>query len=488
MQRRNVKIFCLVLLGCVLHTIQCGKPEPSEENVLARVGSRVITERDFRARAELTVRPGNIKTPQAVLTNLIAEKLFALESDDSELAQNKVFQAYIQGIREQAMREQLYNQIAVKPVRLQDTEIDSVYRLSQRTYDLEFFTINNPDITQDINERLMTHQSSPGQIFESLKSRADVGNQTVKWRDPENDNIHRALYSKPHNPGEVIGPVRTADKQWLIMRVTDVKIQPVIGPEDTALRLKEVREKLTDLKAKVAWQRYKDRLMRGKEVHFEKEVFGKIMDWFIETQKNKEMEQQEQIADSQFVPSMPASLNEMLDWPFFHLDGETWTVGDFKQAIMRHPLVYRPQPADERFPERFKTAVADLLVDHFLNQEAYRRGLDKNPEVRKQGELWSDSYLANDHVTKYLQKIKVGELQKKDYSYKGTRAIDEYLAKLSRKYGKDVQVNNQLVGKMDLTQIPLVGIRQGMPYPLVVPGFPIFTNTDSVFFKNDIQN
>ena len=472
-----------MVIVIVLQMIHCGKSESPEENVLARVGPRVITELDFRSRAELSIRPGNIKTTRAVLNNLIAEKLFALESDDSELKKNEVFQAYIQGIREQAMREQLYNEIAVKPVRLDNTEIDSAYRLSQRTYDLEFFTINNSKITQDINERLMTHQNTPAQIFESLKSRADFGNQTVKWRDPENDNIHRSLYSKPHNPGEVIGPVRTADKQWIIMRVTNVKIQPVIGPEDTALRLKEVREKLTDLRAKAAWQQYKDRLMRGKEVHFDKKVFETVVNWYIETQKNKEMEQQKDLVDSQLVQSPPASLNQILDQTFFHLDGKAWTVGDFKQAIMSHPLVYRQQPADERFAERFKTAVADLLVDHFLNQEAYRRGLDKNPEVRKQGELWSDCYLAKDHVTNYLKEIKVGELQKKDYTYKGTRAIDEYLGELSRKYGHKIKVNNQLLNKMELISIPLVGMRQGMPYPLVVPGFPVYTNTDTVFFK-----
>jgi hypothetical protein len=487
MQKRNVILFSLVLTGCVLQLNRCGKPESSDNTILARVGPRIITESDFQARAELTIRPGNIKTPQAVLNNLIAEKLFALESDDSELARSEIFQAYIQGIREQAMREQLYIDIAVKPVRLDDAEIDSVYRLSQRAYDLEFFTINNPQITQDINERLMTHQNTPGQIFESLKSRADSGNQTVKWRDPENDNIHRALYSKQYNSGEVIGPVRIADKQWIIMRVMDVKIQPVIGPEDTALRLKEVREKLTDLKAKMTWQQYKDRLMRGKEVRFEKEVFETIVNWYIEIQKNKELEQQKESADSQYVPGPPASLNQMLDRPFFHLDGKIWTVGDFKQAIMRHPLVYRQQPADERFPERFKTAVADLLVDHFLNQEAYRRGLDKRAEVKKQGELWSDSYLAHDYVTNYLRKINIGELQKKDYTYKGTRAIDEYLGVLSKKYGNDIQVNSQLLRKLDLISIPLVAMRQGMPYPLAVPGFPIYTNTDSVFFKHDLR-
>ena len=66
-------------------------------DVIARVGSSTITVEDFRYRAGLTVRPGSIKTVNAVLNNLIAEKLLSMEAGDTcALAMSAGFKAHIE--------------------------------------------------------------------------------------------------------------------------------------------------------------------------------------------------------------------------------------------------------------------------------------------------------------------------------------------------------------------------------------------------------
>ncbi|MBN2103611.1 hypothetical protein JW835_06170 [bacterium] len=488
-KRFNIKarifMFCLLLLQ--LYCIR-KEDKPKQPSVIAKIGSKKITAEEFRYRTKLTPRPGSIKTVNAALNNLIAEQLLALEAGDTcELAKSPVFQAHIQGIREQAMREQLYRETAVKQVRLKDEEIKKTYTLSQRVYDLEFFTINRPEIVEQVELQLSTGQTTLSDMFEYLKTQGESGRQTVKWRDPENDEIHKSLYNREHRAGEIMGPLRIGTEQWIMMRVLDFRTEPVIGPEDTQMRMHEIREKLTDLKAKDIWHNYKNTLMQGKEMRFEKEVFGQIVEWYMEEQRdsrNGDIPPPQEIEpDTQLISDTPEKLDSMLDRPFFRLNGETWTVGDFKQAIMSHPLVYRKRKfLPSQFPHYFKQAIADLIADHYLNKEAYRRGLDKHPEVKLCSQWWETSYLAQHRINQYLKEINVSELQKKDYTYYGPRAINEYLVQLNQKYASKIEIYEENLTQFDLNEVPLFVLRPGMPYPVAVPGFPHFTDADTLLF------
>ena len=489
---RSVRFILFTLLLSSFF-ISCTKKKSIEFDtpVIATVGDKVITQRDLRARAELTVRPGNIRTPNAVLNNLIVEKLFSLEAGDTcQLENNPVFQAHIKGIKEQAMREQLYEKIAVSTVSVDTSEVLDTYKLSQRVYDLEFFTINDPDLTQKIQSRLEEKPESSTEIFDELRTSGVLGEQSVKWRDPEGDEIHTALFSGLLDVGEVVGPIKLSRNQSILMKVKDYKIEPVIGPEEQQMRWREVRAKLIDLQARSTWNQYKAGIMGGKRMDFDKDMFTKIVDWYLAANQNQdEAEISDKLSQEKESRNLkaPTELDDFLDHSFFKIDDEVWTVGDFKEAIASHPLVYPQKDVRPRqFPDLFREAVADLMVDHFLNQEAYKRDLEKNQEVQREGELWSDSFKARYHLESYLKKIKIGELQKQDPSYKGGRAIDEYVSVLKEKYKDQIRVDKETLAQIELTNVPLFAMRQGMPYPIVVPGFPPFLTADTLIFDQPL--
>ncbi|HDQ44227.1 MAG TPA: hypothetical protein ENN17_01845 [bacterium] len=462
-----------------------GRKEVPPGRVLAEIGDKVVTVDDLRYRAELTVRLARIETPAAVLNNLIAEKLLSIEAGDtSRLARSERFQAYVRGIREQAMREALYQELAVKPVQIDTAEIMRTYRLSQRVYYVEFLTINNPDIQARIDARLTADPDARPEVFDELKELGETGFQTVKWRDPEADPIHLALFSRPLGAGEVIGPVRLDGYQSIMMRVADARIQPVIGPEDQRMRIDQVRAKLTDLKARATWNAYKAGLMRGKSIQFEKEVFNQIVEWFMAAHAEREAHRyQDRGEDNPIDLKSPEQLEALRDQPFFRENGKVWTVEDFRRAVMSRPLVYRQTPGrHEPFPERFKRAVGDLVVDRYLNEAAYGRGLDKLPEVRHEGRLWSDALLARHHLEQHLKKMDLETLQQQDPAYLGMRAVDEYLVRLRDKYEKKIRIDYDALEEIELTRVPLAALRHEMPYPMAVPGFPQYTTADTLIF------
>ena len=115
-------------------------------SILAKVGNRTITKRDFLNRAEYTIRPifckGNLYYhKKIILNNLIAEKLLALESEKNQSIEKNIasLDSYLKGRKEQAMRQLLYFKHAFSKVELTDDEIQHYYKMAGRTYEVNYF-------------------------------------------------------------------------------------------------------------------------------------------------------------------------------------------------------------------------------------------------------------------------------------------------------------------------------------------------------------
>ena len=110
----------------------CAQKE-SKSDILAIVGDRVITTDEFIRRAEYTIRPPYCKQnsnidKQIILNSIIAEKLYAFEAgDNNPLSRNMTFQAYIQGRKEQVMRQILFDKIVKKKIKPDTSELNKRY-------------------------------------------------------------------------------------------------------------------------------------------------------------------------------------------------------------------------------------------------------------------------------------------------------------------------------------------------------------------------
>ncbi|MGH7491390.1 MAG: hypothetical protein ACREOO_03235 [bacterium] len=88
----------------------------TQETNLARIGGKTISREEFIRRAEYAPRPAYCRGDDYVhkkimLNSLIAEKLLALEAgEDNELTRKPEFLLYLQGRKEQAMRQWQYYQ------------------------------------------------------------------------------------------------------------------------------------------------------------------------------------------------------------------------------------------------------------------------------------------------------------------------------------------------------------------------------------------
>ncbi len=483
------RFFCIALIFLYL---QCAKNVPVEEEILATIGDRTISVMEFRRRTEMTVRPDipaqDTETyKKTLLKNLMYEKMFALEAgEDNRVVQSEGFQAFIKGIREQTMRERLYYTEAFDKVEPDTAEIRKAYQLAAREYDVEFFSIHNKKIARDIIERIGSSPDSAAHVFAQLGEKTKRPRKTVKFRDPDHQAVHEALFSAPLDTGAVLGPVQVDDANWVFMRVADYRTVPAIG-HDAAVRWQQVKEKLVQNKANNRWWQYVKEVMKGKKIEFNPKTFNMLAELFYRVEQTQDAEEKKAILKA-FWQGDEGGLSaerlmdeqDILDLPFFELDGELWTVKDFRRALMSHPLVYRKQQFNNvPWREQFRLAVVDLVRDTFLNKEAYAKNLDEDPEVKRVTSMWSDAMVAIDFRNTVLKSAKQRDDIDTSSNLAMNRFFDGYLDDLWTKYRDEVDIDVQALDGIDLTRVNMFAMQPGAPYPVASPAF-FFVSTKTL--------
>ena len=151
--------YCITLLiffiGC-----QSKGFKDNQLQILAKVGNRVITLQDYLHRSEYSLRPdycrGNLYIhKKIILNNLIAEKLLAIESDkvkNNNRSDNLL--AFLKGRKEQAMRQLLYYEKGYKKVELKDDEINHFFKISERTYHVNYVSFPGGNFADSVNQAM----------------------------------------------------------------------------------------------------------------------------------------------------------------------------------------------------------------------------------------------------------------------------------------------------------------------------------------------
>ena len=489
-------LLCATLVFAIVFA--CAKKKLPDD-ALIRVGDKYITAKEFLYRGEFTPHPNYPKHDRNVekilLNNLITEKLFVLEhGEESELAQNVNFQRYIKGIKEQKMRQELFFKEAFNKVELDSSDIDKRMILSQREYDLEFYRISSDSVARALRDRVEANPDRAVEIFDNAWDTEDRPTWSVKWKDPDHVNIHEALYSGPLAQDSVIGPIPLDHGDWIMMKVVDWNDALLFGGFEAELRRKEVIEKTTMNKATLAWDAYMRDVMKGKSIEFDPDVFMKLADltYSLETaqddaEKESVFQRFWQEEDSTLTVADLPTEEAFLQQPFFVIDGVAWTVRDFRIAVASHPLVYRKKTADRgEFYKQFRIAIADLIRDHYVTQEAYEAGLDEATSVQREVELWHDAMIASYERDQTLKRVgeSIPDTVATERQRKLRAAFNDYLAELKSKYHDDIEVNMEEFEKLELTDTQLFVMQNQVPYPIAVPSWPMFSTENSLDYKN----
>jgi hypothetical protein len=493
--------FYIFVISNLLFITNCSQIEDSntDQKILAQIGDKKITINEFIKRSEYTIRPAycrdnNIIHKKIVLNSLIGEKLLALESgSNNELVNNSDFQAYLEGRKEQAMRQVHFYEEFFQPINLPQDRIEKEFKMAGRTYDISYFTIRNKNIASVISKSLEENTDSFEEIYQSLSGDTLIPNREVTWEKPENKKIRNALFRSNRQKGDLVGPLTINDDQFVFIKINGWTDKQVVTETDYHDRHQKVVEMLTDQEAWINYQNYVSQIMKNKRLEFYEETFKKMVQ-IVAPVYLKSAETKKQLFNNSFwqdnndreeISKLPDNLDKMAHHPFFSIDGRVWTIEKFRAYLKKHPLVFRKEAMNKsNFAEQFKLAVVDLIRDYYITQDSYTKNYDESEIVKREVEIWQDHMLSVYQKYKYLESVNITD---KDQNKIVTNYLTPYVNSLQKKYTNDIKINIQEFDNIELTTIDLTALRPDQPYPIVTPSFPLVTNNHRLDYGKIMQ-
>ncbi|RJP67214.1 MAG: hypothetical protein C4539_10440 [Ignavibacteriales bacterium] len=459
--------------------------------ILAKIRDKVITANEFIKRAEYTIRPqyckGNSGTEKKIILNsLVAEKLIAIEAEDSyPLLKEKFFVDFIQGKQEQLMRQMLFDEEGLSKVNLDSNEVRKMFSLSGRKYNINYFLIPN-DTTFSYVTNSIGKGTSFDRIYKALTNSDSLPSREVEYFIAENETIHKAMYSDSLYKDQVIGPIKISDSSAIVIKVNGWTEKIPITDNDIRTRAEDVKEKLSYEHAASIYTSFVLNIMKGKKLEFYKSTFPALVQLASKEYYFSIKEKENSFLDLSFNNSageikslgVEENIKFLYDKAVFTFDGKIWTVKDLENELKIHPLVFRNKRfSKDQFASEFKLAIADLIRDKMLTGVAYNKKYNENELIKRNTEMWKDATVALYNKYEYLKSFNTTNVSWLEVIEK---FLNPFIDSLQIKYSKDIEINTVLLNKIKLTSTDLMVIQYNVPYPVYVPAFPFLTTDNKL--------
>ena len=479
--------------------IACGSEDISKEKILVEIGNKSLSLNEYIRRAEYTIRPpycrsSNYIHRKIVLNSLIAEKLLALEAgEQNELTENEDINLYLRGRKEQSMRLWLYNEEMYIKASVDTNEIKKMYRVAGKKYDIEYISFTSPQLVHLIDQTLDAGETDIKNIYKQLGGEGDVPQKTIGFNDPEPDKIHNALFSDTIRIRQFVGPIKVDSETYLLMQIKSGTRSLAITSNQINERWDQVRTKLTEKKANALFDKYVKDLMAGKRIEFVRTTFEVLVralgQEYYRTDEEKKAAFNQKFWNKDnpqvILDDLSNQLEDIMDQPLFQIDDQTWTVRMIQQEIKIHPLVFRKHkmPKSE-FAAQLKMAIVDMVRDKYITSDAYDKGYDTIPEVKRNYGMWRDNLLALYQREQYLKQFAIAD---KDQMYIIKEYLNPYVKQLYSKYSEKIKINTGDFENTNLTSIDMFVIQKNVPYPVIVPSFPQITTHDKLDYGSRME-
>jgi hypothetical protein len=372
---------------------------PDFDAVLATVGNRSITVRDFVERYESTPWLGRERRGLAerhrieFLVSMIAEELLAMEADRRGFGHHPAVRRTIDEIERLHVMDALYRVEITEPVVIAPEDVDRVLPLYLVQVTLQYMVFDNAERANAVFEAVRF-----GVPFDSLATAVDQAGkyETRRWGDLA-PAVEEAIYDTLE-AGHVYAPF-LVDEEWYVMKLVGVRHEHLGGPAEIASARDRVEKTLR-------WRRERDRygsfmtaFSRGK---------GAEVNGFLVKDLAAEIRR--------ILGNRIDALDAMNEYPFpLSLEGADFehlrrTFRDRQQeavitaGVFALPLDYvldrmafkgfTLQHEEETISERLSGLIQKLIHEEYLAREGYDRHLDDRPAVRRDVSRWERAHLA----------------------------------------------------------------------------------------------
>ena len=477
MAKANYSFLIIVLfvyLGCNNPT---EKPPNVPINILAEIGNKTITVNDFIKRCEYVPRPvycrgDNYIHKKISLNSLIAEKIFSIEFDRRNYDTTNDQKNFIQGQKEQSMRQLMLKRFGFDKVKIDTSHIRFLSMLSNRRYEIHFINLDPKHKETLLNLPL---KSSIDDISTLLNLKIKSTKKIINKNDNMINEVKQILYFSEPVLNALYGPFKTQENSILCFEVRGWNKNVDITEKQKKDTWDETIKVYSEELAKKYYGKYVSNLLKGKSIKFDPEIFplfSKKLSKIYLIEKNKKEAVIENRIWNQKEETEFASFDDirkMKNQVILTHGQKQYKISELLDLIKKHPLVFRKKSINiNQFSNELKYAVADLIRDVYITKEAYSLGLDKNILVINNEKKWED----------YIKSLSLNNLiiKKNSPDSTPTKKLIMIVDSLQNEYSDIIKIDTDKFEKIKLSTVDMSVMYSNQPYTKLEPDFPIITN------------
>ncbi|MBN1348303.1 hypothetical protein JXJ21_02750 [candidate division KSB1 bacterium] len=488
--KNSISKFMIFIIGC-LALSNCSNDSSVQEQrksrILAIIADDTLYVDDFIKRCEYTPRPNYCQEDgyhdkNICLNSLIAEKVFALEAGaHNPLTRQKAFQARLKGIKEQLMREQLVNDMVIEQIKIPEEEIQAAYLHSRKTVHTQAIFI-----PETCDATVIYRDARNGMPLDELARKyagvSEPIKNDIKWGHID-EAAQNAIFADSVKQGTILHPTKI-EGGFRMIKITGWTEEIEMSSMNRNQQMENIKKRLMDFYIKKSYQEFAQNVMKGKRLDFYPQGWHKLVNALqplYAENTSRLPENNSKTGNMENAMQLSASEGSM---PLLKIDDDVWTIQDFYDAILVHPLeISQRAITAENFQQRLRAAIASLMTDTYLTELAYQKHYDEAYTVNHTLKQWKIHYLFQYHRDEHLKKQGFTGSITKDFFDAYDNYLTPYFETLKAKYDVSIRFNIEALKKVELTRIPLMTHKTKGPYQQVVPPFPLVTNSVKANYK-----
>lgn len=404
-------IFKYLIFGIfLLLYFSCSKEKVNDQTIVAKVGSRPLTVRDFRISYELAP-PGEKRSTtdilarkKAYLQKMLEEKLLATAALERGLDKDSTLQPLLKWSEKQAVIRALYRQAVHDQVKVSEDDIRAAYILYNQRLFLRQILVQTAAEANEIYRRIQAGESFEKIAMERATSEQELQHfltaNEFRWGELE-ERLETAAYGLNH--GEVSAPVQSG-VGYHLLQLVDRRENLILTETGYADRHHYIETIIRRRKEAALAKAYLKNLMVPKRLKANGPVLRELT-------RRAQAILREKYREKPVPPYAQARiirphLQDLLDKNLLIFDGGAWTVGDVLAQVKKMPPQARP---DLTNPGALKVKLALMFRDDFLAKEAYQRDLQDDPEVQTEMRQIREDVVAEKLRRALLDSVTVSE-------------------------------------------------------------------------------
>lgn len=390
----------------------------AQDKFLAKVGNEEISAIEFKKRFEFTPKEKTDHDSSKVnfLYSIIAEKLWALEAESLELDTIPYVYNSIKNIERKLVKDLLYKIEIESKVKVTDLEIGKDLPKTTEKRIMNFVFSKRKSEIDSLYNRLLSGEKIDSVLVGRIENNQQKAGIPVIYGQMD-EQIESEIYSLQIDKFSKPMPINIG---WVIYSLKN--IETAIPNNETQIKAnrKKVEETIFARKAKVFYDEFIAKYIKGIAASADRKVFDALVNQFFSTFQEdfeslyNENTKKYHLDEYQIRKVKNAFSTEMLNSILVKMEVSPISLEKYLTNLELNGLVTEKM-SKWNISDALGRDIKSYILEELLFREGFSRGLQNFPEIVSELKSWKESYLASYYKHTFLDSAKTDEAEAKKY-------------------------------------------------------------------------